>query len=129
MPVTFEFLPDIPLLIVRGQTPLEEVDAVQTMQQVIALKAQFPGKKIYRLMDFTKGIDFSGMVMCMAAERGQEGGANDPVVMSFFVGDNALVELGVKALKDQPQYGQPTVFLFTSYEEAYNRALAEAKAQ
>jgi hypothetical protein len=129
MPVTFENVPSVPVLIVTGKAPLEEEDAKQTMQQVIALKKQFPGKKIYRLMDFTAGIDFSGMIMCMAAERGQEGGANDPDVMSFFVGSHALVELGVQALKDQPQYGQPTVFLFTSYDEAYNRVMAEAKTQ
>lgn len=129
MSIQFENVKGLPILLVKAYPPLVEQDAVENMQHAVELKKQFPGKKIYRVMDFTSGIDFSGMMVCMAAERGQEGGANDPDIMSFFVGSHELVEMGVSALKQQPQYGQPTVFLFTSYDEAYNRAVKEAQAQ
>jgi hypothetical protein len=127
MSIATEKMSGLPIALITGTAPLVEKDALDSMQAAIELKKEFPGKKVYRVIDFSHGIDFSGMMICMAAEAGKEGGANDPEVETYFVGSSELVELGVKALQEQEQYGTaPNVHLFLSLDEAVNLAVKNA---
>lgn len=128
MSITFEKIDGLPILIGLCSPPLSAEDALANMAAAVELKKQYPGNKIYRVTDFSQGIDFSGMMICMATEKDREGGANDPDIETYFVGSSELVALGVQALKEQEQYGTPpNVHLFTSRDEALNLAIKQAR--
>lgn len=130
MSIKIQRVEGLSILLAVAAPPLEAEDALEIMAEATEMKKQFPGQKIYRVMDFTQGIDFSGMMVCMATEKDHEGGANDPDIETYFVGSSELIALGVKALKEQEQYGvAPNVHLFLSVDEALQLATDQCKSK
>jgi hypothetical protein len=107
-----------PIMVVLYAAALEFDDAAKVRQEVVKFK-QAQGGHVYRVLDFSKTqLTFDIMVSAMAEERNQPGGVGDPDVTTVFVGTAELVAFGVKAMKEQKQYGQAKVELFTSVDEA-----------
>lgn len=110
---------DLPALILENVHPFDPLnDPVTNMEEAVKFKRKL-GRPIYRIIDIRSfNLTFGDMMQAMSAERNQEGGSNDPDVMTCFVGSGSIVELGSKALAQQEQYGKARVKLFTSIEQA-----------
>jgi hypothetical protein len=125
MPFQIQHITGEPIMVVTMADPLQFDDSAKVRQEVVKFK-QEKGTHIYRVLDFSKTkLTFDVMVSAMAEERNQEGGVGDPQVTTVFVGSTELVAFGVKALKEQKQYGQAPVELFTSVDEALTRVRAK----
>ncbi len=119
MPIHVSNLPDLPVIILEYYSHAKTPDDVeQTLQEVAAFKNE-RGGKVYRVIDFSKIlVNFSDMMLGMATELGREGGSNDPNVITVFVATGELLEFGAQALREQDQYGKPSVFIFGTRDEA-----------
>ncbi len=132
MSIKVEQYPDINTILITMNDPLVVPDdAVGALQAAATFKKERGGTKVCRIMDFSQvSLDFSSMMVGMAAEKGHEGGLYDPDVATVFIGTGELVELGVGALKSQPHYqGANVAGLVRTREEALEiaRKLAEEK--
>lgn len=105
-------------------------DVINLAQEVVEFK-KVAGGHVYRILDFTRlPMSFSDLVMGMGADRNAEGGINDPDVSTIFVGSGEWVEFGVKAFREQAQYGQTNVkHICTSVDEALAFVLEDRKKQ
>ena len=131
MSIKVEKYPEIHTVLITMVEPLTVPD-----DAVGALAASAEFKKdqgccICRILDFSQvKLNFSDMMVGMAAEKGHEGGLYDADVATVFIGSGELVELGVEALKSQPHYkGANVAGLVRTREEALEIAqkLAEEK--
>jgi hypothetical protein len=107
----FDFLTDLPPMFT----------AIDQARQGIAGKII----NIYDLSGLT--LTFSDLVVGLAGHMGgAPGSISDPTILSITVGSDELVHMGVEAFK-QPQYGALKLELFTSLDEAVERARVLAK--
>jgi hypothetical protein len=100
----------------------------QVLAEAEALKQEMQCR-VYRIVDLTNvNLDFSSMMMGMAAETSQAG-YRDPDIVTILVASGDLAEFGTKALREQEQYGKADVKLFSTKDEALAFARAEIAAQ
>lgn len=106
MPLKIQSLPDEPILIIEMFTPADPFkDGEAELKATIDFKKKIGGH-VFRVLDFTHAeIKFGDMMQGMAAEKGKEGGINDPDVSTVFVAQGDMAQLGVEALREQKQYG------------------------
>ncbi len=113
-----KFFADEPIMVATIEDPPGPNDSAEIRQAGVKF-IQERGGHIYRVLDFRKTkMTFDIMVNAMAEERKAPGGVGDPNVTTAFVGSAELVAFGVKALKEQKQYGQVPVELFSTVEDA-----------
>jgi hypothetical protein len=119
---------DKTILIAVFPPPRIPDDVTNLAQEVVNFKKAVGGH-IYRVLDFTKlPMSFSDLVMGMGSDRNAEGGINDPDVSTVFVGSGEWVEFGVKAFREQAQYGQTNVkHICASVDEALAFVRADKK--
>lgn len=120
-------LPDEHIIGIAILPPTENPkDGIALAEEVIKFKREVGGH-IYRILDFTKlPMSFTELMMGMSADMNPEGGINDPNISTIFIGSGEWVEFGVKAFKEQVQYGQTNVkHLCTSLDEALAFARAD----
>lgn len=119
MAINVEKLASEAIIILYGSEPLAvPEDPMKVMQEVVNFKKEV-GRPVYRVLDFSKtNLTFSDMMMSMAFEREQSGGANDPDVSTVIVGTTEVVRLGAESLRSQEQYGKANVHFVTSVDEA-----------
>lgn len=116
--------PGEPIIYFAILPPLEMEDNEKILAETNAFKKE-AGGHVYRIVDVTGAqMTFDQMINAMSAERNREGGPNDPLVTLIFVGSGELAEFGVKAMREQQQYGKVSVQMFSSLDAA----LAEARA-
>jgi hypothetical protein len=130
MAVLSEHVGNEPIIILRFALPADAAkDIEMVLSAVVDFKRAHPGKKVYRIIDIGQvTLPFSEMMVAMAAERGREGGANDPDVVTLFAGSHDMARLGVGALQQQEQYGKANAMLFPSEAEAIAFARSQMKA-
>jgi hypothetical protein len=128
MPLTTDFIPDEPILIIEMFTPADPIkDGIAQLQAAVDFKKKVGGR-IVKVLDFTHAeVKFSDMIQAMAAEKGQPGGVNDPDISTVFVALGDMAQIGVEALKEQDQYGdiRNVIGLFQTREEALAAGRAE----
>jgi hypothetical protein len=119
MPIQVSKLTDLPVIIFEYYSNAKAPDDVETtLKEVVAFKKE-RGGKVYRVIDFSKiQVGFSDMMVGMGTEVGREGGSNDPDVITVFVATGDLLEFGAQALREQEQYGKPSVYMVGTREEA-----------
>lgn len=119
MAINIEKLNSEAIIILTGIEPLAVPDDPMTvMQEVVNFKKEV-GRPVYRILDFSQtNLTFSDMMMSMAFEKDQEGGANDPAVSTVIVGKDELVRLGADSLRTQEQYGKANVSFAASVNDA-----------
>ncbi len=127
MPTTCQRFPGEPIVLITMIPPINPTeDAPQASIEALKLKRE-TGGHVYRILDFSQiKLTFTDLVLGMAEDAHHEGGMTDPDVTTAFVGSGELVQLGVKSLTEQKQYGavNPTR-LFTSVDAA----LADVRAK
>lgn len=113
-----KFLADESIMVATIEDPPGPNDSAEIRQAGLKF-IQEKGGHIYRILDFSKTkITFDIMVNAMAEDRKAPGGVGDPNITTAFVGSAELIAFGVKALKEQKQYGQVPVELFSSVDDA-----------
>lgn len=122
MPMQISRVPNLPVIIFQYVGSAKAPDDMETtLKEVSAFKKE-RGGRVYRVIDMTKiQVDFSLMMLGMAAEVGREGGSNDPDVTTIFVASGELLKFGAESLREQKQYGQAAqVHMVDTQEEALN---------
>jgi hypothetical protein len=119
---------DYTILVTIIPPPKFPDDVINLSQEVVSFKKAVGGH-IYRILDFTKlPMTFSDLVMGMGSDRNTEGGINDPDVSTIFIGSGEWVEFGVKAFREQAQYGETNVkHVCISVDEALAFVRADRK--
>jgi hypothetical protein len=117
--VTKHLLENSTIVVTAIPPPQFPDDVIKLAQEVVNFKKE-AGGHVYRILDFTRlPMSFSDLIMGMGADRNAEGGINDPEVSTIFVGSGEWVEFGVKAFREQAQYGQTNVkHICASVDEA-----------
>ncbi len=127
MAMQTEKLPELRAIIFALHGAIETLEEpARSMAETVAFKKEVDGI-VFRVVDFTDAqLDFSNLVMGMAMEKQHEGGAFDPEVATIYVGVHDLVELGVRAFKEQEQYaGSNVIGLVSTRQEALDLIRAQ----
>lgn len=121
MPITYERLPDEPILIVATIGDL----TVAGMQEIFARSAEIQreiGGVLYRITDNTRldvsAQDFINIIhLVQQAGKGTPGSSADPNIRAVLVADNRWSLLFREALS-QPQFGGVFLPIFETLEQA-----------
>lgn len=124
MPVAVEQIPNQPIIVVTVTEPFDPFKEMPvSTRQFQELTASIQGT-IYRIVNVTRlKMLFNDLVNVLAADTRGGAGA-DPRVRTVIVGSGEMVELGVKAMKQQ-QYGAKETPMFASMDEALAYVNAE----
>jgi hypothetical protein len=127
MTVEIKELPGEPIIVFYVRLPHTPEDDVRNSLEATAGFKKKIGGSVYRVVDLSAfNLSFSEAMMGMAAERGAEGGVNDPEVSTVYVGSSEMVKFGAKAFREQAQYGKTNVvFVCSTVDEGIAFARAE----
>ncbi|MBN2303183.1 MAG: hypothetical protein JXQ72_01820 [Anaerolineae bacterium] len=131
MTIELQELPGEPIITVAVRMPHDpQADVVLSLQAVSDFKKKRDGH-VYRVVDLSLfDLSFSEAMVAMGVEVGKDGGINDPDVSTVYVGSGEWVQFGVKAFREQEQYGTVNILhLCETIEEgiAFARSDIEKK--
>lgn len=122
MTFTIEWLPDEPILVVRGSNMLT-ADAFRQMFAQVNEQVKSISGRVYRIADYSQATSsFMDIMQAVKiASSGAGGTTSDPRIQSIYVGTSQWISLARTALQ-QPHFGGIQVPTFHTMEDALTYA-------